>query len=180
MTPRRDQPAPPDQPARQVPASEQGPAARQAPGPSPVAGAGPRRILVVCLGNYCRSPLAALVLAQRGGPGVEIRSAGLRGKWAGKPAHPAMVDAAARRGLDLRAHRGTRLTPELMRWADRVLAMDHWVLRALRGLAPDPATAQKIHLYLGEGDVPDPYGLDAAAFDACAALIEEAAARHLP
>ncbi|MFC0438078.1 hypothetical protein [Kutzneria buriramensis] len=46
----------------------------------------PRRILTACLGNHCRSTFAALVLADRGGPAVELRSAGLvagrRSSWA--------------------------------------------------------------------------------------------------
>ncbi|MFF7648922.1 low molecular weight phosphatase family protein [Streptomyces sp. NPDC007983] len=43
----------------------------------------PRRLLAVCLGNHCRSPLAALILAGLGGPAVEVRSAGTRDKWVG-------------------------------------------------------------------------------------------------
>lgn len=58
-----------------------------------------RRILTVCLGNYCRSPLAAAVLTQLGGTAVEVRSAGIRDKWVGQPAHPVMVEAAAERGV---------------------------------------------------------------------------------
>lgn len=45
--------------------------------PAPV----PRRILAVRLGSYCRSPLAARVLADLGGSAVEVRSAGLIDKW---------------------------------------------------------------------------------------------------
>ena len=38
---------------------------------------GARRVLVVCLGNHCRSPLAAAALARHGPPGTEARSAGM-------------------------------------------------------------------------------------------------------
>ena len=137
-----------------------------------------RRILVVCVGNHCRSPLAAEVLARRGGAAVDIRSAGTRDRWAGRPAHPLMIEAAARLGYDLSGHRGTFLSAGLMDWADRVLAMDRLVLAALQTLADD-RVAPKLGLYLGDRNVPDPWGLPLPAFEDCAALIEEGAYRHL-
>jgi protein-tyrosine phosphatase len=139
----------------------------------------PRRILTVCLGNHCRSPFAAAVLARLGRGAVEARSAGIRDKWAGRPAHLAMIAAAAARGYDLTGHRGVHLSPDLLAWADVVLAMDHANLAALREVAGH-LTARKLALYLGEGDVPDPFGQDAAAFAACVRIIEAGAARHLP
>ncbi|MBV9026462.1 MAG: low molecular weight phosphotyrosine protein phosphatase [Streptomycetaceae bacterium] len=139
---------------------------------------GARRILTVCLGNHCRSPLAAVVLTQLGGPAVDVRSAGLCGKWVGQPAHPAMVAAAAQRGYDLTSHRSVQVSPELLAWADVILAMDHANLAALQGLA-DVRTAAKLALYLGDRDVPDPWGQDDEAFAICAGIIEAGARRHL-
>lgn len=139
----------------------------------------PRRFLTVCLGNHCRSPLAAAVLGQLGGQAVDVRSAGLRDKWAGHPAHPLMVTAVAARGYDLTPHRGAHLTPALLDWADTVLAMDGDNLTALRALAT-PHTEPKLSLYLGDRDVPDPWGKDENAFAAVIDLIEEGATRHLP
>jgi len=80
-----------------------------------------RRILVVCLGNWCRSPMAAAAIARHGGPRVEVRSAGLAGKHAGQPAHPAMITAAAALGYDLAGHRAQQVTSGLLRWADVIL-----------------------------------------------------------
>ncbi|WP_030548445.1 protein-tyrosine-phosphatase [Streptomyces albus] len=139
----------------------------------------PRRILAVCLGNHCRSPLAAAVLARLGGSAVEARSAGIRDKWAGRPAHPAMIAAAAARGYDLTGHRGVHLSPDMLDWADVVLAMDHANHASLHQLA-DLRAFRKVALYLGNRDVPDPFGQDEAAFAACAGIIEAGAARHLP
>ncbi|HUY49168.1 MAG TPA: low molecular weight protein-tyrosine-phosphatase [Streptosporangiaceae bacterium] len=133
-----------------------------------------RRVLVVCLGNHCRSPLAAAALARHGPPGTEVRSAGLAGKHQGKPAHPAMIKAAAALGYDLTGHAGTQLTTGMLDWADLVLAMDTAVLAELRKLAGDRATPE-LRLYLGEHDVPDPWGHDPRAFAACARLIDTAA-----
>lgn len=139
----------------------------------------PRRLLNVCLGNHCRSPFAALILGELGGPAVEVRSAGTRDKWTGHPAHPQMVTAAAAAGYDLTAHRGVHLTPGLLEWADTVLAMDGANLTAICALA-DERTARKAVLYLGDRDVPDPWGKETETFADVVRLIEDGATRHLP
>ncbi|MER8188514.1 low molecular weight protein-tyrosine-phosphatase [Kitasatospora sp. NPDC094015] len=139
--------------------------------------AAPRRILVVCLGNYCRSPLGGRILADLGGTAVEVRSAGLIDRWT--QAHPEMTAAASALGYDLTGHRPQQVTPELIDWADLVLAMDHPVLEHLRDIA-GPDLAARIRLYLDrDRDVPDPMGRPAAEFTACALLIEAGAANHL-
>jgi protein-tyrosine phosphatase len=140
---------------------------------------GPRRILTVCLGNHCRSPLAAAILAQLGGTASQTRSAGLRGKWVGQPAHPLMRAAAAESGFDLRTHLGTQVTMELIDWADLVLAMDRAVLAELRALAGEGA-AGKLCSYLPDADVPDPFGRPYEAFLDCVTRVRDGAARHLP
>ncbi|MGB6164583.1 MAG: low molecular weight protein-tyrosine-phosphatase [Pseudonocardiaceae bacterium] len=141
-------------------------------------GARPRRMLTVCKGNHCRAPLAAAVLAKHGGSAVEVRSAGLRDWHVGKPAHPVMVDVAARCGYDLSQHCGVQVSPELLAWADVVLAMDTAVLVALRELA-DETSAPKLLLYLGDRDVPDPWEQPGEAFTACVTVIEAGAQRNL-
>ncbi|MFE3739885.1 low molecular weight phosphotyrosine protein phosphatase [Streptomyces sp. NPDC059134] len=138
-----------------------------------------RRILTVCLGNHCRSPLAAVVLDRLGGATIEARSAGIRDRWAGRPAHSTRVRVAALRGYDLSAHRGAQVSGDLLEWADVVLAMDGTILAALRDLS-DERTGAKLGLYLEDRDVPDPWGRDDAAFVAVVTLIEDGAARFLP
>ncbi|MFE0255756.1 low molecular weight protein-tyrosine-phosphatase [Streptomyces sp. NPDC059010] len=137
-----------------------------------------RRILTVCYGNICRSPLAAAVLAQLGGDTVEVRSAGIRDKWTGKPAHPTMAEAAAQHGYDLSGHRARQVDGDLMHWADTILAMDATNLAALNELA-DERTVGRLALYLGDRDVPDPFGRPDGAFDDCIEMIVTGAARHL-
>jgi protein-tyrosine phosphatase len=136
--------------------------------------AGSRWVLVVCLGNHCRSPLGAAALARHGPPGTEVRSAGLVGKHQGRPAHPAMIQAAEALGYNLAGHLGAQVTDWMLDWADLVLAMDRAVLAELRALAGDRARPE-LRLYAEGRDVPDPWGQDADAFSACAQLIEEAA-----
>ncbi|KUM97354.1 hypothetical protein AQI95_41785 [Streptomyces yokosukanensis] len=137
-----------------------------------------RKVLTVCLGNYCRSPFAALALAHRGGAELDVRSAGLIGKWEGEPANESMISAARRLGFDLTAHRARQLTLDAMDWADSVLAMDASVLDVLREICGE-AVQPKLGLYLGDRDVPDPMGKDQEAFNACAILIEAGTALHI-
>ncbi|WP_051814177.1 hypothetical protein [Kitasatospora sp. MBT63] len=139
----------------------------------------PLRILTVCLGNYCRSPLAAAVLAAKAGAAAEVSSAGLLDLWVGGTAHPTMIAAAAGLGYDLSGHRPVRVDAAMLDRADVVLAMDRSVLEQLRSLG-GARNAAKIRLYLDGRDVPDPMGGTAEGFAASAAIIEAGAARHLP
>ncbi|MFK0223773.1 low molecular weight phosphotyrosine protein phosphatase [Streptomyces vinaceus] len=137
-----------------------------------------RKLLTVCLGNYCRSPLAQVALTRRGGSAVTVRSAGLIGKWQDQPAHPSMINAARRLGLDLNHHRGRQITLHDLDWADDVLAMDAAVLDTLRAI-DGGCNADKLRLYLPGHDVPDPMGQDENTFNDCAVVIEAGTALHI-
>lgn len=93
--------------------------------------AAPRRILVLCMGNICRSPYAAGVLA-RELPGREVRSAGFLEAGRGSPRFATSV--AAERGINLTTHRSVRVTQELVDWADLILVMDRGQARRARNL----------------------------------------------
>jgi len=84
------------------------------------------RILFVCAGNTCRSPLAEALarqaLARLGWSHVEVRSAGVAA-LPGEPASDGSLRAAARHGLDLASHRSAQLSEELVRQADLILTM---------------------------------------------------------
>lgn len=137
-----------------------------------------RKLLAVCLGNYCRSPFAELALARRGGAAVTVRSAGLIGKWRDQPTNPSMINAARRLGFDLTLHRAQQITLKMLEWADDILAMDAAVLDTLRAVAGEPY-AGKLGLYLGDRDVPDPMGRGDEVFHDCAVLIEAGTALHI-
>ena len=83
-------------------------------------------ILFVCTGNTCRSPLAEGIaraeLDRRGWKHVSVGSAGIAAH-PGAAASEHSVTVAARHGIDLGRHRSRPLTPELVGWADLVLAM---------------------------------------------------------
>jgi protein-tyrosine phosphatase len=108
---------------------------------------------------------------------MSVRSAGLISKWRDQSAHSAMINAARRLGYDLTAHRAQQITLDMLDWADSVLAMDASVLTTLRAVG-GPENENKLRLYLGDRDVPDPMGQDDAAFDECAVLIEAGTALH--
>jgi protein-tyrosine phosphatase len=80
-------------------------------------------LLVVCIGNICRSPFAAAVLAQAvDGTRVRVESAGLISP--NRPAPPHAVTAAARRGVSLASHRSRVLTADLAHSAHLIVVMD--------------------------------------------------------
>lgn len=86
-----------------------------------VRGVAPKRILVMCLGNICRSPYAEGVL-KRDLPGRSVRSAGFL--ESGRPAPREAVSVGAAHGVNLSAHRSTQVTLEALDWADIVIVMD--------------------------------------------------------
>lgn len=84
------------------------------------------RLLFVCQGNTCRSPMAEAIARRRiselGHAGVEVASAGV-GAFGGSPASGGALRAAAAHGLDLSGHASTLLTAELADEADLILTM---------------------------------------------------------
>ena len=139
------------------------------------------RILIVCVGNICRSPMAEALLRERlRGRGVVVESAGLAA-LAGKPADPEAAAVLAAKGLALDGHVARKLTPDMLSAADLVLAMDQRQLSAIRAIAPQ---AHGKSFLLGHWiDVPavaDPYGRPRAAFEECHAVIARAVEAGLP
>ncbi len=143
------------------------------------------RILFVCLGNICRSPMAEGVfrseLARRGLlERVEVDSAGTSDWHVGEPPDPRARRAAARRGHDISALRGRQATRRDMAAFDLILAMDRENLEHLKRLA-GPEHAHKVRLFLEfapqrvEDEVPDPYYGGEEGFEYVLDLLEEAA-----
>ncbi|MFI5527601.1 low molecular weight protein-tyrosine-phosphatase [Kitasatospora sp. NPDC051853] len=135
----------------------------------------PRRILVVCKGNICRSPAAAAILTARSPDHPEVRSAGTTHWHVGEPADPSMVETMAGLGYDLSGHRAVLLSPELVEWADELIAVDAETARDTRRLAGPGRTV----LQLSAAGIFDPWGGTPADFARTVREIEAALDDHL-
>lgn len=117
-------------------------------------------ILVVCVGNICRSPvgerLLATKLAARGAP-IAVSSAGI-GALVGHPADETAARIAASRGLSLEGHAARQFTRELGQGADLILVMEPGHRREIARLAPDLSGRVMLfdHWQGGKG-IEDPY-----------------------
>lgn len=161
-----------------------------------------RKILFVCSGNICRSPLAEAILreelARRGTNGrFIVDSAGTHADHTGQQSDPRMRAVARKRGIHV-DHRARRVTPEEVGHFDLVFAMDRGHLQTLRRYAGDAGAADHIvmfrsfdpHLTSGRHgsahapDVPDPWYGDIRDFEhvhdivarTCACIAERLAA----
>lgn len=142
---------------------------------------GKPRILMVCLGNICRSPMAQGALehaAATAGLPVHVDSAGTSGWHMGDAPDPRSVAAAARRGYDIAGQRARGVMAQDFADFDLMLAMDAANLAALRRRAPADPRA-RIRRLLPDMDVPDPYYDGPAAFDQALDLIERGVAELL-
>jgi protein-tyrosine phosphatase len=145
----------------------------------------PYRVLLVCLGNICRSPTAEGVLrhlASREAPalGIEIDSAGTGDYHLGAPPDPRSQRAAMKRGIDISALRARRVTAQDFARFDLILAMDRQNLHELQAMRPagSRATLKLLLDFVPNSaiqEVPDPYCGDAGAFEVVLDLTEAAA-----
>jgi protein-tyrosine-phosphatase len=130
------------------------------------------KLLFVCTGNTCRSPLAEAIARreaiERGLLEVEAESAGTSA-WEGAPASDGAWLVALERHLDLSHHRARPLTRELVDSADVVLAMGPHHLERVLALGGD-GKASLLTTFASDGNseaaVADPFGGDLDAYRA--------------
>ena len=133
------------------------------------------RVLMVCLGNICRSPTAEAMLRKKAqdlglGGRVEVDSAGTADYHVGSPPDRRAVTHGERRGLQMKQLRGRQVEAADFDRFDFILAMDEDNLAALERLRPAGSRA-KVALLMsfapeaGSRVVPDPYHGGADGFE---------------
>ncbi len=97
-----------------------------------------KRVLFVCTGNTCRSPLAEVLFRDltRGQSDYEVLSAGV-GAFSGQPASRHSQELARQRGLDLSGHRSQAVTIDLVDAATHIFAMSRGHLADLLDTYPE-------------------------------------------
>ena len=124
------------------------------------------KILMVCLGNICRSPLAEGILQQKAlnaGLNWQVESAGTNGYHTGEPPHHLSIKVAALNGIDISKQRSSRFTAADFEAYDIIYAMADDVLENMRNIGKNNFDANKVSLFLEESfpgeerDVPDPW-----------------------
>jgi len=152
-------------------------------------------VLMVCLGNICRSPTAEVVFREKAAieklsHRIEVDSAGT-GSWhIGEPPDKRSMQAAAKRHYDMSSLRARQVSAKDIEHYDYIFAMDRQNLHDLLEMsAPEHQEKVTLFLHFGNSDideVPDPYYAGGDGFELVLDLVEEAseslvktlAARH--
>jgi len=148
------------------------------------------KILMVCLGNICRSPLAEGILkdlATKAGLAWNVDSAGTNSYHTGEKPHPLSQKVAKQQGIDISNHRARTFVPADFERFDKIYALAADVFNDMQQIAKSKFNTNKVDLlmnevYPGEDlDVPDPwYGAEDGyhlaydmIFKACTKIIEK-------
>ncbi|WP_318478801.1 arsenate reductase/protein-tyrosine-phosphatase family protein [Photobacterium leiognathi] len=136
------------------------------------------KILVLCVGNICRSPSGERILKKKL-PAKHIASAGIATQKSGlteKPADAMACEVMGQFGFDLSGHQAQQLTPELCRDYDLILVMEKGHIEAVTNIAPESRGKTMLFgQWIGQRDIPDPYRQSREAFEHSLTLVEQAA-----
>lgn len=133
-------------------------------------------ILIICVGNICRSPMAEYLLraklAHR--PEKTVASAGV-GALVDKPVDETALAILSEHGIDATGHRARQVTAKMLAKADLVLVMEENHLKQLHVLAPQiRGRTFLLGKWQDDKPVPDPYRQQRPAFEYAFKLIDEA------
>ncbi|MEO8403794.1 MAG: low molecular weight protein-tyrosine-phosphatase [Chitinophagaceae bacterium] len=124
------------------------------------------KILMVCLGNICRSPLAEGILQQKAfeaGLSWSVESAGTNNYHIGEAPHPLSQKVAKMHGIDISKQRARRFVPEDFDTYDKIYALANDVMDDIKKISKNKFNAEKTDLLMNEQypgkdmDVPDPW-----------------------
>lgn len=153
-------------------------------------------ILMVCLGNICRSPLAEGILrekAQEAGLNWKVDSAGTNGYHIGEPPHPLSQKVALMNGIDISQQRARKFKGDDFRNFDKIYAMAGDVVTEMKQIAGKQYDASKVDLIMNElypgrdKDVPDPWSGPESEYhevfemldEACGKIVEQYAVKDI-
>jgi protein-tyrosine phosphatase len=140
------------------------------------------KILMVCLGNICRSPLAEGILQHKAtAKGLDwiIESAGTNGFHAGEPPHHLSQKVAKSNGIDISGQLARRFTAKDLEEYDKIYVMAADVLREMQHIAGNKFSPEKIDYFLNalhpgkNHDVPDPWYGEEDGYTEVYALIDK-------
>ncbi|MGE8152636.1 low molecular weight protein-tyrosine-phosphatase [Pseudomonas vancouverensis] len=124
------------------------------------------KILVVCIGNICRSPtVEALLKSKVAARGIDVSSAGL-GALVDKPMDSIALEVLREHGGDHPDHKARQLTREMLQQADVVLTMEQRHIDAIARMAPEVrGKTFLLGKWQNNQEIPDPYRQQKVAFE---------------
>lgn len=135
-----------------------------------------KHILVVCVGNICRSPTAEYLLKKRlseAGSSATVRSAGLSA-LVDKGVEANAMALLQEHGVDASEHKARQVNSAMLAEADLVLAMEEGHIRALHQISPTArGKCFLLGKWLNDREIPDPYRQSRAMFESVYDLIDE-------
>jgi protein-tyrosine phosphatase len=135
----------------------------------------PTKILMVCLGNICRSPLAQGILESKINSNTVVDSAGTAAYHVGNPPDPRSIAVAKQNGIPISQFRARKFTREDFKNFNHIYVMDQSNYKDVIGLAETRAEQEKVSLLLpDEKEVPDPYYGGPEGFESCYSLLDDA------
>jgi protein-tyrosine phosphatase len=141
------------------------------------------KILMVCLGNICRSPLAEGILQdkiKKSGLDWVVDSAGTNGYHIGEAPHPLSQKVALQHGIDISKQRARKFVAEDFNNFDKIYAMAEDVVYEMKRIAGKKFDASKVDLLMNEVypgknmDVPDPWSGPESGYHQAYKMIDEA------
>ena len=135
----------------------------------------PTKILMVCLGNICRSPLAQGILESKINSNTVVDSAGTAAYHVGNPPDPRSIAVAKQNGIPISQFRARKFTREDFKNFNHIYVMDQSNYKDVIGLAETREEQEKVSLLLpDEKEVPDPYYGGPEGFESCYSLLDDA------